>query len=138
MWQELCGFRWHLMCHPLTPREATQAPVAKAALAKVSSTTADMYPCLPSFHFDTSSAASTHKARCSWDNIISFRTLWCSPHKRLSRRGRITAWSVPQFKSRSHYRLQWQIFLMSLPDPFSEYRDRIWREARSNSLQVFK
>jgi hypothetical protein len=28
------------MCHPLTPREATQAPVAKAALAKVSSTTA--------------------------------------------------------------------------------------------------
>jgi len=50
------------MCHPLTPREATQAPVAMAALAKVSSTTADMYPCLPSFHFDTASATSIHNA----------------------------------------------------------------------------
>jgi hypothetical protein len=72
------------MCHPLTPREATQAPVAKAALAKVSSTTVDMYPCLQSFHFDVTSTGSSHKAWCSSDSTISFKTLWCSTHKCLS------------------------------------------------------
>lgn len=93
------------MCHPLTPREATQAPVAKTALAKVSSTTADVYPSLsPKF-----SAASSHEVRCSWGSMISFRTLWCSPHKRLSRGG---AKKLPE------------VFFSSNPSRFKVYNDR--------------
>jgi hypothetical protein len=95
------------MCHPLTPREATQAPVANAALAKVSSTTVDMYPCLKSFHFDMTSASSSHKAWCR-DSTISFKTLWCSTHKRLYRGG----------AKELH-----KMFFSSNPDRFTGYND---------------
>jgi len=65
------------MCHSLTPREATQAPVAKADLAKVSSITVDMHPCLPSFHFDTSSAASSQR-RGAAETAVYLSELYCA------------------------------------------------------------
>jgi len=96
------------MCHSLTPREATQAPVAKAALAKVSSTTVDTYPCVPSFRFDTSSAASSQR-RGTAETALYLSELYGAVRTNASLRG----------AKKLH-----EVLLSSNPGRVTDYNDR--------------